>query len=416
MEDKRTDEQKEQGKKLMFVLRELTKKVSEIKSFTKKKAKISLSSLDSFKTRGRGKKGSPNAEMEEAKLPKRLQGYLNKKDYSSEDLELLRKRKKNINRIDTFVSFMDGKVLKFANNLFLPEYKGTGKTLLNFIAPPELLKRLKDSKLTNRKFIDKLINEGSHDMPDGTVMSGETHSKNSIPLKEDEVRPGSTPNSSKEDEVRPSSGTTKAAVMEKTKFRNDVEILADFVSRYKMFNAISKPINLGSKLRKIIIDYKPESGAEFSGSDEQKLLLKIVRRLMDGLIPDDSGSSQFSRTLPESLKRRLKKNNMSPLDFVNFLINGGKRKDLKKPKKKDEIRPATKPASTKEDEVRPATKPISTKEDEVRPSSGTTKAKKEKKKKKYDRPPAYCFTRERLRDTEKGEKGQKYVVCVPSFV
>jgi len=102
---------------------------------------------------------------------------------------------------------------------------------------------------------------------------------------------------------------------------------------------------------------------------------------------------------------------MSPLEFVNFLLNGGKQKDLKVPKKKNEIRPATKPASGKEDEVRPATKPASTKENEVRPSSGTTKAKKDKPKgkKKYDGPPAYCFTRER-------ENGQKYVTCVPGFV
>jgi len=88
--------------------------------------------------------------------------------------------------------------------------------------------------------------------------------------------------------------------METRKFRNDVERLQDFVFEYKTLNGISNPINLGSKLRKIIIDYLPEG-------ERKKKLLRIVRRLMDALIPDDNGSSQFSRTLPEGLRKRLKK-------------------------------------------------------------------------------------------------------------
>jgi len=236
------------------------------------------------------------------------------------------------------------------------------------ILPAGIKANLKSKKMSNMDFVDYLINGGK--------------TKDLLGISK------LTPKSSKEDEVRPSSGTTKAAKIETRKFRDDVERLQDFVFEYKTLNGISKQINLGSKLRKIIIDYLPEG-------DRKKKLLRIVRRLMDSLIPDDNGSSQFSRSLPESLMRRLKKKDMSPINFVNFLINGGKQKDLKIPKKKEEKRPATKPASTKEDEVRP--------------SSGTTSAKKDKPKKKYDKPPAYCFTKKR-------DDGQKYVVCVPSFI
>ena len=203
--------------------------------------------------------------------------------------------------------------------------------------------------------------------------------------------------------------------MEKTKFRNDALELQDFLFEYKTLNGISKPIKLGPSLRQAIREYLPDG-------DRQKRLLQIVRRLMDGIIPDDDGTSQFSRSLPESLKKTLKKKDMSPINFVNFIINGGKEKDLKDSKKKNKgthkmpdgtvmtgktHNKDSKPV--KEDEVRPATKPASTKEDEVRPSSGTTKAQKDKPKKKYDRPPAYCFTRKR-------DDGERYVTCVPGFV
>ena len=174
--------------------------------------------------------------------------------------------------------------------------------------------------------------------------------------------------------------------MEKTKFRNDALELQDFLFEYKTLNGISKPIKLGTSLRKAIRDYLPDGA-------RQSRLLQIVRRLMDGIIPDDDGRSKFSRSIPESLKKTLKKRDMSPINFLNFIINGGKQKDLKDSKKKTkgthkmpdgtvmtgkthnkDSRPV------KEDEVRPATKPASTKEDEVRPSSGTTKAKKDKPK------------------------------------
>ena len=198
--------------------------------------------------------------------------------------------------------------------------------------------------------------------------------------------------------------------MEKTKFRNDALELQDFLFEYKTLNGISKPIKLGTSLRKAIRDYLPDGA-------RQSRLLQIVRRLMDGIT-----SSQFSESLPESLKKTLKKRDMSPINFLNFIINGGKQKDLKDSKKKTKGthkmpdgtvmtgKTHTKDSKpVKEDEVRPATKPASTKEDEVRPSSGTTKAKKDKPKKKYDGPPKYCFTKER-------DDGQKYVVCVPNFV
>jgi len=145
-----------------------------------------------------------------------------------------------------------------------------------------------------------------------------------------------------------------------------------------------------------------------------------------------------------SLKQALKDKKMTNRQFIDFLINGGeigdiKPKSMKKTKKKpskedevrpasrpmsskeDEVRPASRPMSSKEDEVRPASRPMSSKEDEVRPSSGTTTAKRkktvEKKSSSKGRgPPAYCFTAKRLRDSEKGKKGQRYVVCVPGFV
>jgi len=121
---------------------------------------------------------------------------------------------------------------------------------------------------------------------------------------------------------------------------------------------------------------------------------------------------------------------MTNRQFIDFLINGGEigdikpksmKKTKKKPSKEDEVRPASRPMSSKEDEVRPASRPMSSKEDEVRPSSGTTTAKRkktvEKKSSSKGRgPPAYCFTAKRLRDSEKGKKGQRYVVCVPGFV
>ena len=198
--------------------------------------------------------------------------------------------------------------------------------------------------------------------------------------------------------------------MEKTKFRNDALELQDFLFEYKTLNGISKQVKLGPSLRQAIREYLPDG-------DRKKRLLKIVRRLMDGIT-----SSQFSESLPESLKKTLKKKDMSQINFVNFIINGGKEKDLKDSKKKTKdfhkMPDGTKMSGkthtkesrpVKEDEVRPATKPASTKEDEVRPSSGTTKAQKDKPKKKYDGPPKYCFTKER-------DDGQKYVVCVPNFV
>ena len=138
---------------------------------------------------------------------------------------------------------------------------------------------------------------------------------------------------------------------------------------------------------------------------------------------------------------------MTSREFIDFLINGGEMSDIRppsmkktkkkksKPSKEDEVRPASKPMSSKvdeirpaasavaskEDQLRPASRPMSSKEDEVRPSSGTTTAKKtktiEKKSSSKGRgPPAYCFTAKRLRDSEKGKKGQRYVVCVPGFV
>ena len=147
-----------------------------------------------------------------------------------------------------------------------------------------------------------------------------------------------------------------------------------------------------------------------------------------------------------SLKQALKDKKMTNRQFIDFLINGGQMSDIRppsmkktkkksKPSKEDEVRPASKPMSSKEDEVRPAasavaskedelrpaSRPMSSKEDEVRPSSGTTTAKKtktleKKSSSKGKGPPAYCFTAKRLRDSEKGKKGQRYVVCVPGFV
>jgi hypothetical protein len=147
-----------------------------------------------------------------------------------------------------------------------------------------------------------------------------------------------------------------------------------------------------------------------------------------------------------SLKQALKDKKMTSREFIDFLINGGEMSDIRppsmkktkkksKPSKEDEVRPASKPMSSKvdeirpaasavaskEDELRPASRPMSSKEDEVRPSSGTTTAKRkktiEKKSSSKGRgPPAYCFTAKRLRDSEKGKKGQRYVVCVPGFV
>ena len=151
-----------------------------------------------------------------------------------------------------------------------------------------------------------------------------------------------------------------------------------------------------------------------------------------------------------TLKQALKDKKMTNRQFIDFLINGGEVGDIKpksmkkktkgthkmsdgtvmtgkthnkdsKPVKEDEVRPASRPMSSKMDEVRPASRPMSSKEDEVRPSSGTTTAKRkktvEKKSSSKGRgPPAYCFTAKRLRDSEKGKKGQRYVVCVPGFV
>jgi len=117
-----------------------------------------------------------------------------------------------------------------------------------------------------------------------------------------------------------------------------------------------------------------------------------------------------------SLKQALKDKKMTNRQFIDFLINGGEIGDIKPKSMKK-----TKKKPSKEDEVRPASRPMSSKEDEVRPSSGTTTAKRkktvEKKSSSKGRgPPAYCFTAKRLRDSEKGKKGQRYVVCVPGFV
>jgi hypothetical protein len=122
-----------------------------------------------------------------------------------------------------------------------------------------------------------------------------------------------------------------------------------------------------------------------------------------------------------SLKQALRDKKMTNRQFIDFLINGGEMSDIRPKSMKKTKKKISKPS--KEDDIRPASKPMSSKEDEVRPSSGTTTAKKKKtvekksnQQKKYSGPPAYCFTAKRLTDSKKGKRGQRYVVCVPGFV
>ncbi len=168
MEDKRTKDDKEQLKKLQ-------KKLSKVRGFVEKLKK---------------KTGSNK------KIPVSRLYNLYKKNYGNDIEEL-----EDIASVEYYANL--------ASKYDKPTFGGTNTTYLDFIISPSLKQALKDKKMTNRQFLDFLINGGEiSDIKPPSMKK--TKKKKSKPSKEDEVRPASKPMSSKEDEVRPSSGTTTA--------------------------------------------------------------------------------------------------------------------------------------------------------------------------------------------------------------
>ncbi len=182
MEDKRTKDDKEQLKKLQ-------KKLSKVRGFVEKLKK---------------KTGSNK------KIPVSRLYNLYKKNYGNDIEEL-----EDIASVEYYANL--------ASKYDKPTFGGTNTTYLDFIISPSLKQALKDKKMTNRQFLDFLINGGeiSDIKPPSMKKTKKKKSKPSkedevrpaskpMSSKEDEVRPASKPMSSKEDEVRPSSGTTTA--------------------------------------------------------------------------------------------------------------------------------------------------------------------------------------------------------------
>jgi len=236
---------------------------------------------------------------------------------------------------------------------------------------------------------------------------------------------------------------TKDDKEELKKLQKDLGKVRGFVEKLKKKTGSNKKIPI-SRLYNI---YKKNYGDDDIEELQTIASLEYYANLASKYDKETFGGTKTTYLdfiISPSLKQALKDKKMTNRQFIDFLINGGeigdiKPKSMKKTKKKpskedevrpasrpmsskeDEVRPASRPMSSKEDEVRPASRPMSSKEDEVRPSSGTTTAKRkktvEKKSSSKGRgPPAYCFTAKRLRDSEKGKKGQRYVVCVPGFV
>jgi len=222
---------------------------------------------------------------------------------------------------------------------------------------------------------------------------------------------------------------TKDDKEELKKLQKDLGKVRGFVEKLKKKTGSNKKIPI-SRLYNI---YKKNYGDDDIEELQTIASLEYYANLASKYDKETFGGTKTTYLdfiISPSLKQALKDKKMTNRQFIDFLINGGEigdikpksmKKTKKKPSKEDEVRPASRPMSSKEDEVRPASRPMSSKEDEVRPSSGTTTAKRkktvEKKSSSKGRgPPAYCFTAKRLRDSEKGKKGQRYVVCVPGFV
>jgi len=222
---------------------------------------------------------------------------------------------------------------------------------------------------------------------------------------------------------------TKDDKEELKKLKKDLGKVRGFVEKLKKKTGSNKKIPI-SRLYNI---YKKNYGDDDIEELQTIASLEYYANLASKYDKETFGGTKTTYLdfiISPSLKQALKDKKMTNRQFIDFLINGGEigdikpksmKKTKKKPSKEDEVRPASRPMSSKEDEVRPASRPMSSKEDEVRPSSGTTTAKRkktvEKKSSSKGRgPPAYCFTAKRLRDSEKGKKGQRYVVCVPGFV
>jgi len=208
---------------------------------------------------------------------------------------------------------------------------------------------------------------------------------------------------------------TKDDKEELKKLQKDLGKVRGFVEKLKKKTGSNKKIPI-SRLYNI---YKKNYGDDDIEELQTIASLEYYANLASKYDKETFGGTKTTYLdfiISPSLKQALKDKKMTNRQFIDFLINGGEIGDIKPKSMKK-----TKKKPSKEDEVRPASRPMSSKEDEVRPSSGTTTAKRkktvEKKSSSKGRgPPAYCFTAKRLRDSEKGKKGQRYVVCVPGFV
>ena len=108
-------------------------------------------------------------------------------------------------------------------------------------------------------------------------------------------------------------------------FDSELTELRKFIKKFKKASKTTAQVKLGVSVRRAIDKTNLTD-------DKKNRLRRIIRDLQDASTPPDDqpidSPTALTKTLSKSLQDAIRRSNMTGVDFVNYIINGGKKNKL----------------------------------------------------------------------------------------